>query len=266
MEATMSLIAPAAPPGFKWVLVCEHCKYCFCFECLVCQIKSSPACVHILEAWNDKFYGFESFGGYFREKINLFQGIMSGGPYQGQVYYGLYTPYITYTDYCMIMNQVKYDGNAWITFECDSFKEFYYSWSRWLYLLMWQYCPRDIDFFNQTDNEAFKIWFHAKVCEAAQHEAWFVFSLSFQTSTLKLLPSRPGDLPCYKIHSSFYGNTCIPPDELIPQMKGSPFYESFSCLPPFSSDSSSPPPSHEYDNDFSFDSVAEHNLDNYMEA
>jgi hypothetical protein len=105
---------------------------------------------------------------------------MTGGPHQGQVYSALYTPYITYTDYCMIMHQIKYDGNAWITFECDSFKEFYYSWSGWLYLLFWQYCPKDVDFFNETDNEAFKIWFHAEVCEAAQHEAWFVFSLSFK--------------------------------------------------------------------------------------
>jgi hypothetical protein len=50
---------------------------------------------------------------------DLFRGIMTGGPFQGQVYICLYTPYLTYQDYCMIMHQVKYDGCIWIHFECD---------------------------------------------------------------------------------------------------------------------------------------------------
>jgi hypothetical protein len=61
--------------------------------------------------------------------------------------------------------------------------------------------------------------------------------------------------------------TCVPPDELIPNMMGSPFYESFSGLPPFADDDISPPASHLYDDDAdSLDSVGEYNLLNRMEA
>jgi hypothetical protein len=185
---------------------------------------------------------------------------MTGGPHQGQVYISLFTPYLTYQDYCTILHQIKYDGCCWITFECDLFKDHYYSWSGWLYLLFWNYCPRDADFFNQTDRDAFKIWFHAEVCEAAQHEAWFVFSLSYETCNL--LEQNTDGPPCYKIRSNYFGTTCVPEDELISAMQGSPFYRSFSSLPPFSSDHSSPPSSHDYNSDFSFDSVAEYNETN----
>lgn len=262
----MRFSPPEAPPGFKWVLVCKECKHCYCFECLASQIENNPASLHILEAWIDRHSGYESFGSYFRERRDLFRGIMTGGPHQGQVYIALYTPLLTYQDYCMIMHQIKYDGCVWITFECDLFKEHYYGWSGWLYLLFWNYCPRDLDFFNQTDKEAFKVWFHAEVCEAAQHEAWFMFPLSFETSTLLIVPVKPWEPSCYKISSKYFGSTCVPEDELIPAMIGSPFYESFSGLPPFSSDHSSPPTSHEYNSDFSFDSVAEYNIQNMLEA
>jgi hypothetical protein len=47
----------------------------------------------------------------------------------------------------------------------------------------------------------------------------------------------------------------------MPVMAGSPFFESFCALPPFSDDHSSPPSS-----DASFDSVGEHNIVNRMEA
>jgi hypothetical protein len=96
-----------------------------------------------------------------------------------------------------------------------------------------EYCPRDADFFNNTDKEAFKIWFHAEVCEAAQHEAWFVFSLSYMGSELHYVPTEPYEPPCYKVTSNYYGNLCVPEDELIPAMQGSPFYRCFSGLPPF---------------------------------
>jgi hypothetical protein len=152
---------------------------------------------------------------------------MTGSPHQGQVYISLYTPYLSYEDYCTILHQIKYDGCCWLTFECDLFKDHYYSWSGWLYLLFWTYCPRDVDFFSKTDREAFKIWFHAEVCEAAQHEAWFVFSLSYMGSDLHYVPIEPYDPPCYKVTSTYYGNLCVPDDELIPSMKGSPFYRSF---------------------------------------
>jgi hypothetical protein len=127
--------------------------------------------LRILELWTQKYSGFESYSSYFRERRDLFRGIMTGGPHQGQVYISLYTPYLTYEDYCNILHQITYDGCCWLTFECDLFKDHYYSWSGWLYLLFWTYCPRDVDFFSKTDREAFKIWFHAEVCEAAQHEA-----------------------------------------------------------------------------------------------
>lgn len=260
----MNAISREAPPGLKWILVCENCKYCLSFECLVCYIKNSPACVNILQAWLNKFNGLESYGPYFRNSRDLFRGIMTGGPHQGQVYIMLYSPFMTYQDYCMILHQVKHDGCIWLTFECDTFKEFYYSWSGWLYLLMWQYCPRDIDFFNQTDRDSFKIWFHAEICEVAQHEAWFMFSLSFVYSDLKEGPDQQ-----LKVQSDFYGHTCVPMDELIPAMMGSHFYESFSGLPPFADDDVSPPSSHEInsvDSGASFDSIEEHNILNHMEA
>lgn len=262
---SMSCESLTAPPRFKWVLVCKDCTYCYCFDCLASLIKGSSCSLHILESWLDKHSGEESFGYYFREQRDLFRGIMTGGPYCGQVYISLFTPFLTYTDYCMILHQIKYDGCCWITFECDSFKDNYYSWSGWLYLLFWNFCPRDQDFFSQTDQDAFKIWFHAEVCEATLHEAWFVFSLSFMGSKLQYSASTSSD-PCYQIKSSFYGNVCVPDEELIPSMQGSPFYRSFSSLPSFSSDHSSPPASHEYDNDFSFDSVAEFNIQNMLEG
>jgi hypothetical protein len=141
----MDAISREAPPGFKWILVCTHCTYCLCFEYLACCIKNSPACTNILQEWLNKTSGMISYGLYFREQRDLFRGIMTGGPNQGQVYICLYSPYLSYQDYCKIMHQVKHDGSIWITFECDSFKGFYYSWSGWLYLLMWQFCPRDLD-------------------------------------------------------------------------------------------------------------------------
>jgi len=77
-------------------------------------------------------------------------------------------------------------------------------------------------------------------------------------------PSQP---PSYKVTNDYFGDLCIPEDELIPAMKGSPFYICFSRLPPFSNDHSSPPSSHfDYDSDTSFDSVEEYNIINRMEA
>jgi len=264
-STSLNVIMREAPLGFKWVLVCDHCTYCFCFECFAYRIKESPACVNILQDWLNK-YGLYSYRPYFRTRRDLFCGIMTGGPFRGQIYICLYSPYLTYTDYCMIMHQVKYDGSIWITFECDGFKDYYYPWSGWLYVLMWQFFPRDEDFFNQTDRDAFKVWFHAEVCEAAQYEAWFVFNLTFETCDLMEAPSSSRDKQFY-IKSNYFGKTCVPQDELIPNMMGSPFYESFSALPPFSDDHSSPPSSHQYDSDAdSFDSVAEHNILNKMEA
>lgn len=257
---TLDAFLRSAPPGFQWVLVCNQCTYCFCFECLAQKIKDSPASLYILQEWLNK-YGLNSYRPYFRNRRDLFCGIISGGPFRGQVYICIYTPYLTYTDYCMIMHQVKYDGSIWITFECDGFKDHYYSWSGWLYLLMWQYCPRDEDFFNQTDRDAFKIWFHAEVCEAVQHEAWFVFNLTYETCDL-LEDASCSTNKRYFIKSHFFGKTCVPQDELISSMMGSPFFESFSLLSPFSTDHSSPPSDHAA----SFDSMEEYNLDNRMEA
>lgn len=265
-SSSMNDITRAAPPGFKWVLICEHCTYCLCFECLASNIKNSPACVNILQEWLNMTCSLYSYSPYFRNSRDLFRGIMTGGPFIGQVYISLFSPYLTYTDYCMIMHQVKHAGSIWITFECNSFKDHYYSWSGWLYMLMWQFCPRDSDFFNQTDRDAFKVWFHAEICEAAQYEAWFVFNLTFEYSDLMEAASSSQNRQFY-IKSNYFGKTCVPKDELISQMMGSPFYESFSALPPFSDDHSSPPASHQYDSDAaSFDSVGELNIVNRMEA
>lgn len=265
-RSSLNAISREAPPGFKWILVCTECKYCLCFDCLACCIKNSPCQIEILNNWLMNNSGMESYSSYFRERRDLFHGIMTGGPNQGQVYICLYTPYLTYLDYCMILQQVKHDGCIWITFECESFKDHYYSWSGWLYLLFWLYCPRDIDFFNQTDKDAFKMWFHAEICEAGLHEAWFTFSLSYIGTRLMAMPSSSTET-AYKITSEYFGSRCVPEDELIQNMQGSPFYHSFGCLPPFSDDHSSPPSSHGYDSDaMSFDSIAEHNINNRFEA
>lgn len=130
---------------------------------------------------------------------------------------------------------------------------------------MWQFFPRDIDFFNQTNQMAFKMWFHAEICEAGQHDAWFVFSLSHVTSSLKEVVVSSSEMQ-YKISSEFFGRTCVPVEDLMQVMAGSPLFESFSAMPPFSDDHSSPPSSHYYDSDASFDSVGEHNIVNRMEA
>jgi hypothetical protein len=116
------------------------------------------------------------------------------------------------------------------------------------------------DFFNHTDQLAFKMWLHAEICEAGQHDAWFVFSLSHVASDLKEVTVPSGE-SYFKSYSDYYGSTCVPEAELMPVMMGSPFYESFSGLPPFSDDNSSPPSSHRYDSDASFDSIAEFNIE-----
>jgi hypothetical protein len=110
------------------------------------------------------------------------------------------------------------------------------------------------------------MWFHAEICEAAQHEAWFVFNLSFYGSELHYLPTQPHESVFYKVISEYYGEICVAEEDLILAMQGSPFYRCFSGLPPFSNDHISPPSSHEYNSEFSFDSVAKMNIQNMLEA
>jgi hypothetical protein len=266
MASSSLSIRDAPPPGFKWILVCNNCKYYYCFDCLVCSIKSSPACINILNNWVQSCNHQHSYYSYFRYSHNVARGIMSGGPYQGQVYFVLYTPCITYEDYCKIMLQTKYDGSCWIIFECSTFKDTPIWWSGWLYILYWTYCPRDADFFGAS-KEAFIQWFRAEIEEATHHEGWFVFNLSFLGSELQFEKTKPAQPPSYKVISEYFGDLCVPEDELIPAMQGSPFYKCFSGLPPFSKEHSSPPSSHfGYDSDASFDSVAEYNIVNRMEA
>jgi hypothetical protein len=76
------------------------------------------------------------------------RGIMTGGPFKDKFIIVLYTPCITYEDYCKIMLQTKFDGSCWIIFECSTFKDTPIWWSGWLYILFWTYCPRDVDFFK----------------------------------------------------------------------------------------------------------------------
>jgi hypothetical protein len=81
-----------------------------------------------------------------------------------------------------------------------------------------------------------------------------------------MINSKTSDSPpCYKVHSDYFGELCVPEDELIPAMQGSPFYRCFVASTLFN-DHSSPPSSHDYDSDFSFDSIARYNIDNMMEA
>jgi hypothetical protein len=264
--ASSSLSIPDAPPGFKWILVCNNCKYCYCFECLECCIKSSPACINILNSWVQSKNHLRSFISYFRTSQNITRGIITGGPFQGQVYIYIYTPDISYEDYCAIMSQTKFDGSCWILFDCSTFRDYLYWWSGWLYLLLWTYCPRDIQFFGSS-KDAFRQWLRAEVEEAAHYNAWFVFNLSFQGSELIYENSNPPNPQNYKVTSEFYGDLCVPEDDLIPAMQGSPFYKCFSGLPPFSDIHGSPPSSHfNYDSGDSFDSIAEHNINNWMEA
>jgi hypothetical protein len=266
MASSSLSIRDAPPPGFKWILVCKDCKYCYCFDCLACCIKSSPSCINILNSWVQSYNHLQTYFNYFRYSRNVAKGIMTGGPFQGQAYIVLYTPDITYEDYCKIMLQTKTDGSCWITFECSPFKDYHYFWSGWLYILFWTYCPRDANFFGAS-KEAFIQWFQAEVQEAAHYEGWFTFKLSFMGSELHFQKTEPSQPPCYKVTNDYFGDLCIPEDELIPAMKGSPFYICFSRLPPFSNDHSSPPSSHfDYDSDASFDSVEEYNIINRMEA
>jgi hypothetical protein len=266
MASSSLSIRDVPPPGFKWILVCENCKYCYCFDCLSCSIRSSPTCINILNKWVQTCNHYVSYFDYFRMSHNMARGSITGGPMQGQIYILLYTPCITYEDYCKIMLQVKYDGSCWIIFECSTFKESQIWWSGWLYILFWTYCPRDILFFGSS-KDAFKHWFRAEIEEAAHYEGWFVFNLSFQGSELNFERFEPPQPQTYKVTSEYYGDLCVPEDELIPAMQGSPFYKCFSGLPPFSHEHSSPPSSHfDYGSDGSFDSIAEYNIINRMEA
>lgn len=185
---------------------------------------------------------------------------------QGQKYIYLYTPCITYEDSCAIMIQTKYDSSCWILFDCSTFRESQIWWSGQLYILFWKYCPRDVLFFG-SDKDAFIHWFQAEIEEASHYEAWFIFNLSFQGSELLCERFNPPNPQSYKVTSDFFGDICVPDDELILAMQGSPLYKCFNGLPPFSDHHGSPPSSqYNYDSGDSFDSIAEHNINNWMEA
>jgi hypothetical protein len=49
-------------------------------------IKNSPAYFNIVREWFLKNHFITSHGDYFRSHRDLFRGIMTGGPFQGQVY------------------------------------------------------------------------------------------------------------------------------------------------------------------------------------
>jgi len=133
-------------------------------------------------------------------------------------------------------------------------------------LLLWTYCPRDIQFFG-SNKDAFRQWLRVEVEKAAHYNAWFVFNLSFQGSELIYENYNPPNPQTYKVTNEFYGDLCVPEDELIPAMQGSQFNKCFCGLPPFSDIHGSPPNSHfNYDSGDSFDSIAEHNINNWMEA
>ena len=123
MASSSLSIRDAPPPGFKWILFCNNCKYCYCFECLTCCIKSNLACINILNKWIQSYNHFTSYYSYFRVSHNMARGVITGGPMQGQVYIILYTPCISYEYYCKIMLYAKYEGSCWIIFECSMFKE-----------------------------------------------------------------------------------------------------------------------------------------------
>lgn len=203
--ASSSLRAPDAPPGFKWILVCENCKYCYCSKCLTCCIKSSPACKDILNKWVQSKNHYTSYLSYFRSSQNLTKGIISGGPMQGQVYIYLYTPCISYEDFCAIMIQTKNDSLCQILFDCSTFRDSHIWWSGWLYLLFWTYCPRDILFFGSSE-DVFKHWFQVEVEEATHYKAWFVFNLSFQGGEFIYDKFDPPNPQSYKVTISFYGD------------------------------------------------------------
>ena len=156
MASSSLSIRDAPPPGFKWILVCTDCEYCYCFNCLSCYIRSSPACINILNNWIQKYNHCSSYFSYFRESQIMARGSVTGGPMQGQKYILIYTPCISYENYCKIMLQVKHDGCCWIIFECSTFKDTPIWWSGWLYILFWTYCTRDVYFFKSS-KEAFTI-------------------------------------------------------------------------------------------------------------
>ena len=129
MDSSSLSIRDVPPARFKWILVCENCKYCYCFDYLSCSIRSSPTCINILNKWVQTCNHYVFYFDYFRMSHNMARGSITGGPMQGQIYIFLYTPCITYEDYCKIMLQVKYDGSCWIIFECSTFKESQIWWS-----------------------------------------------------------------------------------------------------------------------------------------
>jgi len=254
MMASSSLINPVAPTGFKCVLFFDHCRYCYYFECLEYCIKSSPTCKNILEKWIQSNNHCIPNNSYFVQSHRMSRGTISGGPMQGQRYINFYSPNLTYDDYCAVMIQARYAGSSWILFDCETFQENQIWWSGWLFVLLWQYCPRDVVFFGRSKDD-FKHWLRSEVEEAAHYNAWFVFNLSFQDSELQYVQTKPPTPQSYKVSSEFYGDLCVLDEDLIPAMQGSPFYKCFNGLPPFSDHYDSPPTSHiNYASDDSGDS------------
>jgi hypothetical protein len=91
----------------------------------------------------------------------------------------------------------------------------------------------EMQFFGSS-KDAFKQWFKQKLKKLLTMKDGF-FNLSFQGSEL-IFEKKLSHLilKLIKLPVNYYGDLCVPEDELIPAMQGSPFYKCFSGLPPFS--------------------------------
>jgi hypothetical protein len=86
MMASSSQLIPTAPIGFKWVLLCDHCRYCYCFDCMEHCIKSNPLCKNILEKWIQANNHCIPNNSYFVQSHRMSRGTITGGPMQGYIY------------------------------------------------------------------------------------------------------------------------------------------------------------------------------------
>jgi hypothetical protein len=225
--ASSSLRAMDAPPGFKWILVCKDCKYCYCFDCLTYCIKSSPACKDILNKWVQSYNHFSSYTSYFRPSHNIARGIITGGPMQGQIYIYIYTPCISYEDYCAIMLQTKYDGSCWILFECSTFKESHLWWSGWLYLLFGLTAPEifcSLVAVKMHSNTSFVQRLKKQL--TMKHGLYLTYH--FKEASLFMKSLSPHILKLTRSPVNFMEICVFQTTSSLPAMQGSPFYKCFS--------------------------------------
>jgi hypothetical protein len=92
------------PKGLKWILVCGHCKYFYCFDCIVSHINSSQFIDNVFHKWINKYNSRVSNVSYFEHSPKMYSGDIHSGQLAGQRYIVIEESWLWYNDYCAIIS------------------------------------------------------------------------------------------------------------------------------------------------------------------